>query len=198
MVWWVLNALLSRRLWPTFKTKNFSTMQKRKNNRPSGSKSEPKVVSEVLEQYFRSDEPLAAAFRNWVTEREAAKNAEEEDDEDQLFKSLFPNTELDSILKLLTRKPGRLGVGERIVGSITRDGENHYTFLEDAHKIKKVVANRTSITIRGLYVNVHIKVDGSFYPTFNRPKLSEDFTYQDFLLGAADELIFFVSLIKKV
>ena len=152
----------------------------------------PRIAGEILREYLeKSNDPLAVAYRERIAE------SGEDDDEDQLFKSLFPNTELDSILKLLTRKPGRLGVGERIVGSITRDGENHYTFLEDAHKVKKVVANRTSITIRGQYVNVHIKVDGSFYPTFNRPKLSEDFTYQDFLLGAAGELLYFASLVER-
>ena len=153
----------------------------------------PRIVGEILREYLEnSNDPLAVAYRERIAD------SEEDDDEDQLFKDIHPNTELGIDLKLLTRKPGRLPVGVPVDGSIVNDGSDHFTFLEDAHKVKKVVANRTSITIRGQYVNVHIKVDGSFYPTFNRPKLSEDFTYQDFLLGAADELIFFVSLIKKV
>lgn len=198
MVWRVLNALLSRRLWPTFKTKNFSTMQKRKNNRPSGSKSEPKVVSEVLEQYLRSDEPFAAAFRNWMTEREVAKESEEDDDEDQLFRDIFPNTEPAVDLKLLTRKPGRLPVGVPVKGSIVNDGSDHFTFLQDAHKGKTVVAHRNPIVVRGTFVNVHLKADGSFYPTFNRPRFNENFACQEFFRGASSELQYFASLIKKV
>ena len=70
MVWRVLNALLSRRLWPTFITTNFSTMQKRKINRPSGSKSGPKVMSEVLNEYLESNEPLAKGYRKFLASKE--------------------------------------------------------------------------------------------------------------------------------
>ena len=173
-------------------------MKNRKIKGLSGSKSEPKVVSEVLEQYFRSNEPLAAAFRNWVTEREAAKNAEEEDDdEDQLFRDIFPNTEPAVDLKLLTRKPGRLPVGVPVKGSIVNDGSDHFTFLQDAHKVKKVTANRTTIFIRGQYVNLHVKEDGSFCANLRRPVFSRDFSFQDFCYGAAGELQIFASLVER-
>lgn len=182
-------------MWQTYPL-NFGYMfHKKTNNRVTPEqKYGPRIAGRILREFLEnSNDPLAVAYRERMAESE-----EEEDVEDQLFRDLWPNTELDSILKLLTRKPGRLSIGERIVGSITRDGENHYTFLEDAHKVKKVVTNRTTIFIRGQYVNLRLKADGSFYPTFNRPKFSEDLTSQDILLGAANELIFFASLIKKV
>lgn len=173
-------------------------MKKELNSkRPSGSKSEPKVMSEVLNEYFRSDEPLAVAFRKWVFECEAEKDVEEDDDEDRLFQDLFPNSELDSILKLLTRKPGRLGLGAIIRGSITRDGENHYTFVEDALKGKKGAVQRNPIVIRGTFLNLHTRQDGTLYPCLNRPRFSKDFTFQDFCRGAAGELLYFASLVEK-
>ena len=72
----------------------------------------------------------------------------------KLEKGFYPNTELGIDLKLLTRKPGRLGIGEYLDGAITHDGEDHFTF----------------------------------YPTFNRPRFTEKFTFQDFCLLAAKEL----------
>ena len=38
-------------------------------------------------------------------------------------KGFYPNTELGIDLKLITRKPGRLGIGEYLDGAITHDGE---------------------------------------------------------------------------
>lgn len=152
----------------------------------------PRIAGEILREYLeKSNDPLAVAYRERIAE------SEEDDDEDQLFKSLFPNTELDSILKLLTRKPGRLSIGERIVGSITRDGENHYTFLEDAFKRKKETVHRNPIYLRGTFINVHVMDDGSFYPTFNRPRFNENFTCQDFFRGASSELTYFASLLEN-
>lgn len=46
----------------------------------------------------------------------------------KLGRELFPNTELGINLKLMTRKPGRLAVGEYLDGTITRDGEDHFFF----------------------------------------------------------------------
>ena len=39
--------------------------------------------------------------------------------------NFYPNTELGIDLKLITRKPGRLGIGEYLDGAITHDGEDH-------------------------------------------------------------------------
>lgn len=166
------------------------------SKRPSGSKSEPKVMSEVLNEYLESNEPIAVAFRNWVAECEAAKAAEEEV-EDQLFRDLWPNTELSIDLKLLTRKPGRLKVGEHRKGELIRDGEFHLTFIESALGKIGTVVQRNPIVYRGLYVNIHSREDGTLYPTFNRPRFDKDLTFQDFCRKAAKELFFFACLIKK-
>ncbi|MBS5298407.1 MAG: hypothetical protein KHY47_09185 [Prevotella sp.] len=88
-------------------------------------------------------------------------------------KGFYPNTELGIDLKLMTKEPGRMAVGEYLDGAITHDGEDHFTFVQNDQekKLQKVVQR-----------NPHV------YPTFNRPQFSERFTFQDFCQGAANEL----------
>ena len=103
-------------------------------------------------------------------------------------KGFYPNTELGIDLKLITRKPGRMAVGEYLDGAITHDGEDHFTFVQNASEKKKKVVQRNPHVYEGTYINVNRKKDGTLYPTFNRPQFSERFTFQDFCQGAADEL----------
>ncbi len=111
--------------------------------------------------------------------------------ENQLFKDIYPNTELGVDLKLLTRNPGRLPVGVPVDGSIVNDGDDHFTFVENAFRGKKVGVRRNPIFIRGTFVNVHVKEDGSVYPTFNRPNLDKDLSFETFCRGAAKELLYY-------
>ena len=105
------------------------------------------------------------------------------------FNNFYPNTELGIDLKLITRKPGRLGIGEYLDGAITHDGEDHFTFVQnDSEKKKDKVVQRNPHVYEGTYINVNRKKDGTLYPTFNRPQFTEKFTFQDFCLQAAKEL----------
>ena len=105
------------------------------------------------------------------------------------FNNFYPNTELGIDLKLITRKPGRLGIGEYLDGAITHDGEDHFTFVQnDSEKKKEKVVQRNLHVYEGTYINVNRKKDGTLYPTFNRPQFTEKFTFQDFCLQAAKEL----------
>lgn len=105
------------------------------------------------------------------------------------FKNFYPNTELGIDLKLITRKPGRLDIGEYLDGAITHDGEDHFTFVQnDSEKKKDKVVQRNPHVYEGTYINVNRKKDGTLYPTFNRPQFTEKFTFQDFCLQAAKEL----------
>lgn len=144
--------------------------------RPLGSeKSEPKVIGEVLNEYFASNEPLARAYRE----------------------RLHPDTHLDVDLKLLTRKPGRMNIGDYLGGVITRDGEDHFSFTEsDTEKKRVMVDQRNPHIYEGLRINVNRKDNGEPYPTFNRPKYTENFTFQDFCREAAEELIAVAGLIE--
>ena len=144
--------------------------------RPSGSeKNEPKVIGEVLNEYFASNEPLARAYRE----------------------RLHPDTHLDVDLKLLTRKPGRMNIGDYLGGVITRDGEDHFSFTEsDTEKKRVMVDQRNPHIYEGLRINVNRKDNGEPYPTFNRPKYTENFTFQDFCREAAEELIAVAGIIE--
>ena len=116
-------------------------------------------------------------------------NANMNESSNKLVKGFYPNTELGIDLKLITRKPGRLGIGEYLDGAITHDGEDHFTFVQnDSEKKKDKVVQRNPHVYEGTYINVNRKKDGTLYPTFNRPQFTEKFTFQDFCLQAAKEL----------
>jgi hypothetical protein len=150
--------------------------------RPSGSekKNEPKVIGKVLNEYLRSNEPLAVAYR------------------DRLFKDFFPDTHLDVDLKLMTREPGRMHVGAYLDGAITHDDEDHFTFIQnDPEKKKVVVTQRNPHVYLGKRINVNRKDDGTLYPTFNRPRYTKDFAFQDFCREAAEELLAVAGLVEE-
>ena len=105
------------------------------------------------------------------------------------FNNFYPNTELGIDLKLMTKEPGRMAVGEYLDGAITHDGEDHFTFVQnDQEKKMQKVVQRNPHVYEGTYINVNRGKDGTLYPTFNRPQFSDSFTFQDFCQGAADEL----------
>ena len=108
----------------------------------------------------------------------------------------YPNTELDIELKLITRKPGRMSVGDSINCMLTRNGDYHYTAVENAIK-KKVTEKRPPHVYLGKRINVNRKDDGTLYPTFNRPSYTKDFSFQDFCREAAEELLVVAGLIKE-
>ena len=169
----------------------------RENKRPSGSerRNEPKAIRDLLNEYLASDQPLAQQLR------------------DELFRSLFPNTELSVDLKLLTRRPGRLSVGERLRGVMERDGEEHFTFVENALE-KEIAPSATGQPIttapahitttaleskpqtvrrypkvyEGQCINVSRMDDGTLRLTFKHPRFSRNYTFLDFCLEAANEL----------
>ena len=165
--------------------------------RPSGSeKNEPKVIGEVLNDYLRSNEPLAVAFRNRKAKSEAAKATEAGVETDQLFRDFYPNTELGIDLKLITREPGRMTVGNSINCMLTHDGDYHYTAVENAIE-RKVAEQRNPHIYVGRRINVNRKDDGTLYPTFNRPNYTKDFSFQDFCREAAEELLVVAGLIEE-
>ena len=105
-------------------------------------------------------------------------------------KKLFPTTELATDLKLYTREPGRMEMGVMVDGAIIRDGEDHFTFFQNVTEKKRtMVAKRNPIVYEGDCINIHRTDDGQFYPTFNRPRFTREFTFRDFCRFAAVELL---------
>ena len=183
-------------------------MNNKNNKKRVGSEAQygPRIAGEILRDYLeKSDDPLAVAYRKHLAE---VGNEGDTDLDDELFRSLHPNTELDVDLKLLTRRPGRLAEGERLHGVIERDGEEHFTFVENAAE-REIAHSSTEQplatdsprlesmpqTVRrypkvyeGRTINVSRMDDGTLRLTFRRPRFTRDFTFQDFCLAAANEL----------
>ena len=80
----------------------------------------------------------------------------------------YPNTELDIDLKLITRKPGRMSVGDSINCMLTRNGDYHYTAVENAIK-KKVTEKRSEsqISISQLFHAITTNHETPSYSTYN-------------------------------
>ena len=151
-----------------------SKQTKLQNRAGSRKTPEPRPIRDLLREYLASDQPLAQQLR------------------DELFRSLFPNTELDVDLKLLTRRPGRLAEGERLHGVIERDGEEHFTFVENAAsprlESKPQTVRRYPKVYEGQCINVSRMDDGTLRLTFKHPRFSRNYTFLDFCLEAANEL----------
>lgn len=150
----------------------------------------PRLVGVILQEHWEnSNEPFARAYRKHKAEAEAERN------DDQLFVEIFPNTELCIDLKLMTRKPGRMSVGDSLPGFITRDGDDCFRFVENAKK--RVAARRNPRIYSGRYINVIRHADGSLVLTFNRQVLTEDFSFRDYCLAAVQELLTIIGLLDE-
>ena len=157
---------------------------------------EPRQIGDIINEMLLSNEPLANAFLNWMAEREKTRAAEERNKDNRLLVDIHPHTELCVDLKLLTREPGRLNIGATLRGIITRDGEEHYTFLEEGDQ-QKASSQRNPHLYRGQFVNVNQSSDGTLYPTFNRPRYTKEFTFQDLCREAAAELLMVAGRVGK-
>lgn len=151
----------------------------------------PRTVGEILHDYLEnSNEPLAVAYREHKNEAEAEVKT------DRLFVDLFPDTFLDVDLKLLTRQPGRMPVGEYLPGVLVRIDEGRFSFIQDALE-RNVAVRRNPHVYKGVCINVNQKADGTPYPTFNRPPFTKGFTFGDFCRAAAEELLMVAGLIER-
>ena len=112
-----------------------------------------------------------------------------------VVKDFYPDTHLDVDLKLISREPGRMPVGTYLDGVITRDGEDHFCFIQNADEKKRlVVTQRNPHVYLGKRINVNRKDDGSLYPTFNRPRY---ISFKNFCREAAEELIAVAGLVGE-
>ena len=140
---------------------------------------EPRRLSEVLNEYFAGNSPLARANR------------------DRLFEDIFPHTEPCCELKLLTRQPGRLNEGKMLDGIIARVSDERYVFFEKAHKKTVTTVRRNPVIFEGGCFNVHQLPDGSPRLEVCHPRFYPDFTFRDFCLAGAQELLTIARLLGK-
>ena len=160
----------------------------RKYDRTAGSNN-PRLIGELINEFLHGQTPFARACRHrtgraW-TGQDGAGNAcsgctrsdstwtenmrTESAGAGRAWTGLYPNTELDVDLKLVTQKQGRMELGEYLDGMITRDGEDHFTFVENATEQRKTERRNPSIYM-GQWINVKRRADGTVYPTFKRTK----------------------------
>ena len=157
--------------------------------RPSGSR-EPKAVGAILDEMLRGDSLFAVAYRKH------ASRAESKGETDLLFKNLHPDTFLCVDLKVMRNEPGRMPVSEMLGGTLIRNGEESFTFIQDIIEKKGDYARNPHV-YSGKHINVVRKKDGELWLTFNRPRYTEKFTFQDLCREAAKELLTIAGLVKK-
>lgn len=158
---------------------------------------EPRLINDIINDLLNGQEPFARARRHrsgraWTGQAGAGSACSgctrsgqdgtesagstwtenmrtESAGAGRTWTGLYPNTELDVDLKLVTQEQWRMELGEYLDGMITRDGEDHYTFVENATEERKATRRNPSIYM-GQWINVKRRADGTVYPTFKRTK----------------------------
>ena len=102
------------------------------------------------------------------------------------------HTELCVDLKTILTSDRRAKMRKDYRGVLTRDGREHYTFIEDAQERK--LARRYPLVYKGYCINVTRKPDGSLQPHFRLPQYSKYYTFRDFCREAAEELLMIAGL----
>lgn len=150
----------------------------------------PRLVGEILHDYLEnSNEPLAVAYRE--------HHGEAEVESDQLFSGLFPDTHLCVDVKVFSVKPGRIPIGTFFEGYFKRSGEDKFLIIEKAPEKKVKRVQRNPVIFAGGCVNVHLLADGTKRLAFNHPRFSSEFTFRDFCVAAAQELLTIARLLGE-
>ncbi len=149
---------------------------------------EPRLMNEIINDLLNGQEPFARARRHrsgraWTGQAGAGSACSgctrsgqdgtesagstwtenmrtESAGAGRAWTGLYPNTELDVDLKLVTQKQGRMELGEYLDGMITRDGEDHFTFVENDTEQRKAERRNPSIYM-GQWINVKRRADGT-------------------------------------
>lgn len=145
---------------------------------------EPRLINDIINDLLNGQTPFARARRHrsgraWTGQAGAGsacsgctrsgQDGTESAGAGRAWTGLYPNTELGVDLKLVTQEQGRMELGEYLDGMITRDSEDHFTFVENATEQRKAERRNPSIYM-GQWINVKRRADGTVYPTFKRTK----------------------------
>lgn len=137
---------------------------------------EPRLMNDIINDLFNGQTPFARARRHRSG---------------RTWTGLYPNTELDVDLKLVTQEQGPMELGEYLDGMITRDGEDHFTFVENDTEQRKAERRNPSIYM-GQWINVKRRADGTVYPTFKRTKSIGAGKLGDYAVNTTCELLMVV------
>ena len=100
-------------------------------------------------------------------------------------KPLHPHTELNVDLKLMTCQCGCMPIGAYLIGSITRDGEEHFTFIETPASTD---GKRNPHVYEGEFITITRRSDGSLRPNFKNLTTGRGFSVESYAFGVACEL----------
>lgn len=164
---------------------------------------EPRLIKDIINDLLNGQAPFARARRHrtgrvWTGQAGTSSTCSgctrsgQDDTEStgagRAWTGLYPNTELGVDLKLVTQEQGRMELGEYRDGMITRDGEDHFIFVENATEQRK--AERRNPTIfSGQWINVKRRADGTVYPTFKRTKRIGAGKLGDYAVSTTCELL---------
>lgn len=149
---------------------------------------EPRLMNDIINDLLNGQAPFARARRHRTGRAWTENMRTESAGAVRAWTGLYPNTELDVDLKLVTQKQGRMELGEYLNGMITRDGEDHYTFVENATEERKATRRNPSIYM-GQWINVKRRADGTVYPTFKRTKSIGAGKLGDYAVNTTCELL---------
>ena len=110
-------------------------------------------------------------------------------------KVLNANTELCIDLKTILTSDRRARMRKDYLGVLTRDGREHFTFIEDAQERK--LARRYPMIYKGYCINVTCRPDGTLCPHFRLPQYTRFYTFRDFCREAAEELLMMAGLVEE-
>lgn len=110
-------------------------------------------------------------------------------------KVLNANTELCIDLKTILTSDRRAKMRKYYQGVLTRDGREHFTFVEDAQERK--LARRNPLVYKGYCINVTRRPDGTLCPHFRQPQYTRYYTFRDFCREAAEELLLIAGLVEE-
>ena len=105
------------------------------------------------------------------------------------------NTELCVDLKTILTSDRKAKMRKDYTGVLTRDGREHFTFIENASERK--TCKRNPLVYQGYAINVHRKDDGTLCPNFRLPHYTRYYNFRDFCREAAEELLMIAGLVEE-
>ena len=137
---------------------------------------EPRLLGSIVEEMLHGKSPLAKGYRQYIA------SLENEEAEEQGWHS---NTELCIDLKTILRSDRKAKNNKDYQGVLTRDGEEHFSFVET----QPTSAKRNPRLFRGKYITITRWADGSLHPNFRpMPNVGAGFRVEHYAFEVYREL----------
>ena len=98
--------------------------------------------------------------------------------------NLHPNTDLCMDVKTFLLSDRRTKIGKMYTGALTRDTQDHYSFVETLPQAEK----RNPHVFVGEFITITLKDDGSLRPNFKPMRKGADFSIDGYAIGVCNEL----------